>query len=663
MDGDSESSAVIVNVSTTLRDAVASNFGAKDATALQTFTDPPPPYDIQAAVPAESELGVGFAAGQNELEGSHGDRVRTRIYDSLFQESNSNTPRDQNAQGIIYMMNHPDFDHSNGWYDNCFTRSCVCDYTGRHVIPEYITSGSLYRGRVLGWKIFREIVLPLVNDVFRIILQLIGSILLLSFSLYNYASGRKEIYNIVHLSLSALALLLASIDLGALIVQKIMKCQHSSNRHYTRLNDEGSDHDNIQMAPAAASENGTSDNGYNSPQRRRFGHNIDLWAKFSNVDIARLIIPELLLFPIVICDVYMLINDSVYRLSSALDGTSFIELLLSISLLVVEVYMIRLVLLVIMTYRVHTKRSVPQQLSLNQEAIVSAGYDPTVRRNGLIYLSFLIFNVVTHMINQIAMILAIGVKIHNFVTPTPTSPPTPCRYYWDCNYNNNHYDYNAGPDPNKLPFQFWFMIAAGYILPIVGAWLFFSVTHFWLQEFAIGVAIDYLSILKLPGADRLFFPNCTPYEAQEKTNKILLYNKYGMLRQDYYALRSENPLAKAWYPFKSVSHTFICLVYTAVQVIFVYAAAFSIHGEQLNLAVFLFVIITELLSNVYILLVSLFWIMVAALFFALILLVLGVSIKCIICIAIFCNDVFNSSRGPPQPPVMTPQIRMGLQQV
>ena len=95
------------------------------------------------------------------------------------------------------------------------------------------------------------------------------------------------------------------------------------------------------------------------------------------------------------------------------------------------------------------------------------------------------------------------------------------------------------------------MIAAGYVLSIAGAWLFFSVTHFWLQEFAIGISVDYLSISKLPGAGSIFFPDCTPYEAQDKINKILIYNKYGTLRQDYHALWNENPLAKARYPFKS----------------------------------------------------------------------------------------------------------------
>ena len=619
MDGETGPTVVVLSTTLQSRD-VAFTFGANNnVAAQQTFADPPPSYDTQT-LPAEDEIAIdaSSASGQNSLEGS-ADRKRARIYDSLLEEANS-SGTEHAVPGIIRMPSH-----SNGWYDNCFTRSCVCDYTGRHVIPEYITSGSLYRGRVLGWKIFREIVLPLMNDIFRIIwtiLQLIGAMLLAIFSVVNF--NGKDSFTIIRLSFSSLALLLAAIDLCAVIIQKVIKCS-TANGRYTQF------HNVIEDADASAAEDATNAiNRNNIIQRTTAGcTGGKQWLKFNNTDIARLIIPELLLVPIVICDVVNYVTLFVTS-NGDLKLTELIGLVLSISIVVLEVYVVRLVLLSVMTYRMHIKRSLPKQLILTREPIVSAGYDPIIRRNGLIYLLFLIFNVVTHIINQIAMIIAIGVQVNNVST---------------------------------LGFHSWFMIASGYILPVVGVWFFFSVTHYWLQEFAIGITIDYLNILKLPGANRLFFPNSTPHEAQEKANKILLYSKYGKLRQDYHALRNENPLVKAWYPFKNFSHTLMCLAYTAVQAIFIFVAATSIQGEQPSMGVFLFVIITEVLSNIYVLLVALFWIFVAALFLAVILLVLGVSVKCIICIALCCSSMFDTSRGPPQPPVMTPQIRAGLEQV
>ena len=548
MDGETGSS-VIVDVSTTLQSRdVASTFGAKNYVAApQTFADPPPPYDTRT-LPAQDEIAVdaSSAPGQNSLEGS-ADRKRARIYDSLLEEA---------VQGIINIPSH-----SNGWY-NCFRRSYVYDYRWR----------VLYHGRVLGWKIFREIVLPLMNDIFRItwtILQLISAMLLAIFSVINI--NGKDLSTIIRLSFSSLALLLAAIDLCAVIIQKMKKCSYcTTNRRYTQF------HDVVEGANASAAEDTTNAINCNITQRKIAGCNGGKqWAKFINTDIARFIIPELLLVPIVICDVlnYMFVTGN-----GDLKLTELIGLILSISILVLEVYVVRLVLLSMVTYRIHIKRSLPKQFNLSHMAICRAGYDQTIRRNGLIYLSFLIFNIVIHIIDQIAMIIA------------------------------------------------------GYLLPIVGVWLFFSVTHYWLQEFAIGITIDYLSILKLPGAYKLFFPNSTPHDARKKANKILLYSKCETLRHDYHALRNKNPFVKAWYPFKSFSHTLMCLAYTTVQAVFVYAAATSIQGEQLNMGVFLFAIITEVLSNIYVLLVSLFWIFIAALFLAIILLGLGICVKCVLLI-------------------------------
>ena len=653
MDGESSSTVTVVSV-TTSQNVFTSNRAISDqsgqaapsssetavAVITGTPTELPPTYkESEATIQTPAD-----AVGEHNLFTGHASD-RAAIYDALYEGSKIGGGRADRQTGRYVQLQEG---HSNGWYDGCFTRSCVCDYTGRHVIPEYITSGSLHHGRVLGWKIFREMTLPIVGNALRIcwtLLQLVLAVALLILSSVNYAGGRRSIYNIVHLTLSVIAVLLASFDFGGSIINKILRCRSSNT--YTRMN-------NIGSSESLADENEQSAAAINTTDaltRETRSCVSDGVSKFSYVDIARLIIPEVLLFPIVICDVYMFMNEDVYRLetNNYLDWVSFVELLFSVCTLVILVYFVRITVLGVMTYRVHTKRAPPKELHFTQEAIIGAGCDPKIRRNGLIYLLFLIFNVVTHIVNQIAMILAIGLKVHEYIAD-----------------DSSHFlgYHNGSENPNKFPFNFWFMIAAGYVLPIAGAWLFFSVTHFWLQEFAIGIAVDYLGMLKLPGAACLFFPEHSPYEARNRANEILSHNKYDRLRQDYHALQNENPLAKAFYPFKNFIHTLMCLGYTVVQVIFVYVTAFSIQGKQLNMGIFLFVIITELLSNVYILLVALFWIIVGVAILTTILLVLGLSVKCIICVAIFCSSYLDSlNRGPPQPPVMTPQIRMGLQQV
>ena len=138
------SAEVVVSTTTSWQSqdvTVAANFGPNNVAASQTFGFAPlPPYDTQTAAQAQDEIAmdIGSAPGLSSLE-DNPDRKRAKIYDSLLAKANSSTT-EHAVQGIIDMPIH-----SNGWYDNWFTRSCVCDYSGHHVIPEYITSGSLYR--------------------------------------------------------------------------------------------------------------------------------------------------------------------------------------------------------------------------------------------------------------------------------------------------------------------------------------------------------------------------------------------------------------------------------------------------------------------------------------------------------------------------------------
>ena len=52
----------------------------------------------------------------------------------------------------------------------------------------------------------------------------------------------------------------------------------------------------------------------------------------------------------------------------------------------------------------------------------------------------------------------------------------------------------------------WYMLVAGYVLPVFGLLTFFVVTYFWVQEFPIGFCINCLSVLKASGIDEVMKP-------------------------------------------------------------------------------------------------------------------------------------------------------------
>lgn len=49
------------------------------------------------------------------------------------------------------------------------------------------------------------------------------------------------------------------------------------------------------------------------------------------------------------------------------------------------------------------------------------------------------------------------------------------------------------------------MLAAGWIMPICGFLTFFIVTYYWVQQFPIGLCIDFVRIMEMPGVDDLLY--------------------------------------------------------------------------------------------------------------------------------------------------------------
>ena len=63
----------------------------------------------------------------------------------------------------------------------------------------------------------------------------------------------------------------------------------------------------------------------------------------------------------------------------------------------------------------------------------------------------------------------------------------------------------------------WYMLVTGYFLPV---FTFFVVTYFWVQEFPIGVCIDCISIVEMPGIDEVMNLKKTREEKRIQIDRI-----------------------------------------------------------------------------------------------------------------------------------------------
>ena len=120
----------------------------------------------------------------------------------------------------------------------------------------------------------------------------------------------------------------------------------------------------------------------------------------------------------------------------------------------------------------------------------------------------------------------------------------------------------------------WYMLVSGYVLPVAGFFTFFIVTYYWVQEFPIGLCIDLLSLLQMPGMENVTNLKDSSKEHANKMKKIMQYVHFVELKKQFRDLHQRRWLEdKFLYPFKSPVMVILCMLYTALQLAFVICAA------------------------------------------------------------------------------------------
>ena len=524
--------------------------------------------------------------------------ARVAVFSDLAEKAERHYDQLQQDPPVV-----PHREDSETFYDAVLGLSCVCSESGRSVTSEHIMERSLLRGRLLGWRIFRKLAFPPLHNLVRcawIVIQWLIAVFLFSLSTATYTLGNRDVSNKVHLSLSAFAVVLAMLDAVWVTAYLIWRCRGAARGRRIR---------NEMNISLVENEDNESDM-HNIPSSAKK----DMCSTINTVlDFLRMIVSELILFPLVVCDVYTLISKETYLHGSTADWVAFAELMVSSISLILFVYVARLLVLGVMFYNVHQQRAPPSGLGLNKEQLIQAGYDSSIRTSGLCYQVFLSAHVVAQMINQICMIIAIGVKIYD--------KNNDYYYYWDAQLG-----------------YLWFMMAAGYLLPTVGLWMFFIVTHYWLQQYAIGITVNMISLLNLPGVGRVFFPGCSDAEIRLKTAWIIEYVNFDTLSTEFHAFKSQSTGVKLWYPFKNWAHVIICFVYAAMQSAFIAISVLSINSIELNSGVFITASVIEVLADLYPLAVTAFWVIVIAGICVVILLMLSTFKIWIWCLIFYANS-------------------------
>ena len=432
----------------------------------------------------------------------------------------------------------------------------------------------LRRGRTKGWGMFAKVAFPLVNDVVRdvwIITELLTVLVAFALSGASFSLGNNEAFNILHLVLTIISTILACIDAIVNLSQcrSCKQCYKQSQGGGGNVNVSG-----VQNAP----NTGTC-----------CGECIDRCKTAS--DFIRMIATELILYPLLLCDMFELITEKAYNVKDPKGGIGFVLLIISSLSLILYVYVLRLVVLGYLIKYVQKERKPPvADPARLQQLSYQTGYDETISKDALWFQSYFFFHVLGQMASQILVLIAIGAKIQ--------------------------YDNRDADESFNVSGYLWFMMVSGYILPVCGTLTFFIVTYYWVQQFPIGICLDLLSILQMPDANHIFYPNQSTKEIRDKVNAIMNFFRYNDLKNDFTNMHKTASWLgdKFTYPFRSPLMVALAITYSAFQFAFILCAALTdgMEVEVLNgglgwVLFYIFSIIVGVVANLYVFIVAALW--------------------------------------------------------
>ena len=245
----------------------------------------------------------------------------------------------------------------------------------------------LRRGRSKGWVIHTEMIFPLVKASCRnvwVFAELMAVVVSFILSMVTFSLGKNRIFNILHLALTIVGSILAIFD-GVILLKGcccFTVCKHKKEENSAELaEDMGS--------------NETARNNKCCKECLDYGKNV--------FDLIRMIISELLFYPILICNIFeMITGETYFFFNNAVDGVSFVLFALSLASQLFFVYVVRIGIIIAASYHSQKER-VPDKNNRDN----CKEFDPSNSASARCFQCYFVFHICAQMVAQILMFIAI----------------------------------------------------------------------------------------------------------------------------------------------------------------------------------------------------------------------------------------------------------------
>ena len=374
-------------------------------------------------------------------------------------------------------------------------------------------SPTLKGGTKIGNAITSNFLLPgipkIIGDLW-VFIELSITVFQLIFSLVNMQVSSNMIFNIIYICLASVNTLLALID-GFLYFYELTTCK-AFYRWCRGIKEEEKEEEEEDEEEKEGETENNEEAKKSKCSRFRVSHKT---LEFANkwFEIFRTILGELLIYPLVVLDLFDLLEGGSFHPTNEQGRVGFSMFIVGSFYLVLSVYIGRTVMSII------TIRSL-------QGLTETTKNDSSYTR---VFVRFL-FHVIGQIFVHLLCIMSVGVKI------------------WQ---ENSSHKVNGGAY-RASPFL-WAVIVGGWLIPFMGVVSYFIVNYYWIQNFSLGMFIDMIGLLEEPDFAQAVFEGggTIKDEAKEKSEKILEDVKYKEVKEETKERnKTTNPLAKIVYPLK-----------------------------------------------------------------------------------------------------------------
>lgn len=379
----------------------------------------------------------------------------------------------------------------------------IIKYPGKLEAPPM--SESLKESSEMGSLMSRKFLLPgmpkIIGDIW-VFIELFITLFQLFFSLVNTQYASNRLFNGIYIVLASTNTVLACID-TFLYFYELDTCKFCY-RKCTRRGQEDDDEDEEDSDEISKVNLCCFCPCFQTPGK---------WAKKFNewFELARTILGELLIYPLVVLDLFELLGGGTFHPTNSQTRVSFTLFLIGSFYLVLSVYIGRTLM------SIATIRSIRGLSSLTKN---DSSYTRVIVR--------FLFHVIGQVFVHLMCVVSVGIKI------------------WQEDSDVNGGTYVATP-------FLWAVIIGGWSLPFMGVVSYFVINYYWLQSFSIGLFIDMIGLLDEPGFAEIAFQgkNTMTEDANEKAQKLLQDLNYNEVKTEAKQREEATSLvAKIVYPLK-----------------------------------------------------------------------------------------------------------------